>query len=730
MKHNTYLFDGMKAQSLDNLDEWMDKQLETGGDAHGLYAAVPWVYRCIRLRANAVSSVPYVIRKGKEPTEYPLAYMLPALFWRTEASMCIYGAAYWLKEQNRARVMGARWLLPPSITIESNETQGLTGFKRTLGAGKVIQYKPEDLVYFWEPSLSSEVGPGVPPSKSALADAGMARYATEFASAFFERGAIPATLLTVEGNATPAEKTRLENWWTRLMSGVRNAWQTVAISSVVKFQTITPPIKDLAMKELTESSRQKIAVAFGIPQTMLEDAASYATASEHRKQFYENTIFPECELLSVAMNEQMFKPMGLEFAFVPEQLAIMQEDENARAASLGALTTAGVPLILAMQMLGYDLPEGWDYDRLDALLNPPKPEPLTLPAPATPGEVPTPGPETVGEPGERPMAPEMLDAQRNPTPEVLRQREYMQQLGDAGLLTAPKADAASAASGTMRNPEGAAIAAMRADLKRWRRKVQAHEGKAVDFESDDIPAHIHGLIAAALPALGLEVFNFLRAAPDAREAAERIIKRIVQEGFTLHIQDVINAIMGGQTPDLAGLKGSLVGGLLTQLITIVTEEALRVAAGLGVMFDPAAVNVRAAAWARKYVYDLVTGLVDTTRDLLRTVIEQYALTPGGMTIGELTALLEPAFGEVRAGMIAVTETTRAYAEAVDEIQDMLNETGAKMVRIWQTSNDELVCPICAPLNQKPEGEWDKDFPDGPPSHVNCRCTLSLALVKP
>jgi len=283
------LFDGeraLKAQSIEDLDKWMDAQ--TGSNdvgEHNAYATVPWVYRCVRLRSNALSAVPYHIKKGEDSIDYPLDYMLPRLLWLIEASLCVYGAAYLLREKNRAKVEGYRWLLPTSIALKTSEDRGLTGFTRTVGTRKT-EYKPEELVYFWEPHLAAEVGPGISPVKAALTAANMGRFANEFAESFFRRGAVPLTLLTVEGNPGPEEKKRLEGWWDRVTKGIERAWATVAISASVKFQTITPPVKDMAMRELTTAARQQIAVALGIPQTMIEDAANYATAESHRVQFY------------------------------------------------------------------------------------------------------------------------------------------------------------------------------------------------------------------------------------------------------------------------------------------------------------------------------------------------------------------------------------------------------------------------------------------------------------
>jgi len=53
--------------------------------------------------------------------------------------------------------------------------------------------------------------------------------------------------------------------------------------------------------------------------------------------------------------------------------------------------------------------------------------------------------------------------------------------------------------------------------------------------------------------------------------------------------------------------------------------------------------------------------------------------------------------------------------------------GLEMRRRWDTLRDSLVCPICGPLNGLPEEDWRVEFPNGPPSHPNCRCSTSLTM---
>jgi ribosomal protein S2 len=87
--------------------------------------------------------------------------------------------------------------------------------------------------------------------------------------------------------------------------------------------------------------------------------------------------------------------------------------------------------------------------------------------------------------------------------------------------------------------------------------------------------------------------------------------------------------------------------------------------------------------------------------------------------------LSSLFGPVRAEIIAITEVTRAAVEGERAMVAEVAKQGIQMVAVWNTNNDEIVCPICAPLNQKKQGEaWT--FP--PPAHPRCRCWLNHDFV--
>jgi len=185
----------------------------------------------------------------------------------------------------------------------------------------------------------------------------------------------------------------------------------------------------------------------------------------------------------------------------------------------------------------------------------------------------------------------------------------------------------------------------------------------------------------------------------------------------------------GDPPDLTKLTREFwdteAGAMLADLRPEIERMALDSVAAAGttvpIVWDEAVIAREAADWASRYTYELIRDLTGNTQRLVTDQVGRFIQTPG-MTIGQLRDALTPAFGDSRAQSIAVTETTRAYAEGNKLVQAELRRAGLEMVRYWATSRDERVCEFCGPLDGKPEDEWGCD---GPPRHSRCRCWTTM-----
>lgn len=215
-------------------------------------------------------------------------------------------------------------------------------------------------------------------------------------------------------------------------------------------------------------------------------------------------------------------------------------------------------------------------------------------------------------------------------------------------------------------------------------------------------------------------------AAEPRDDAERNLMEAMADLFRELLPLVAARLERGEMPPDDILTDAFTRVLRPALVEVAADEFLRQGVQVGVQFDSAIVNQQMVDWAQGYTFDLVTKLTETTRKTLQQAIQQFASTPG-MTRGQLEALILPAFGPVRAEMIAVTEVTRAAQAGVDAYQTELATAGVPSERIYRTSADEKVCPVCAPSNGKPESEWEGRGP--PPRHVKCRCFCTLRVKR-
>lgn len=215
-----------------------------------------------------------------------------------------------------------------------------------------------------------------------------------------------------------------------------------------------------------------------------------------------------------------------------------------------------------------------------------------------------------------------------------------------------------------------------------------------------------------------------------RESAETTLARLLGRVGRDVQRLILDAL--GDPPDYARLDEAFWSDiqaryeevLLPTLENIYIDSAEQMAGADGIPpADYALVNEAAAAWARQYTFELVRGINDTSRQYLQRTINDFFQT--GMNMRALQERIARQFGTVRASRIAVTEVTRAAVEGERAIVAQLAQSGIQMAAVWQTSNDDIVCRICSPLNGLRQGDgWV--YP--PPAHVGCRCWINHEFV--
>lgn len=760
---DTYIMGGgfAKAIPLNELNVFFPElfeRMEAKTTQH-LYGAVTWIYRATQIRANALQGLKYKVWKGETEVfdsreEGAMQPWFPEtdlaqLLWRSQADRMLFGASYWEKVGNWMMPTNLRRLNPLTMKVVG-DAKGIKRFEQRIEGMVRATWLPREIVYqpLWRPD--NDIHPGVAPAAVSTIAGGLNENALRYAANFFEHGAIPPLLLTTEQNLPDQELERVKTVWQRMFGSVRNAWRTAVLRKGLKPVTIGQRTKDLAIAELHEIVRAEIAAAYGMSVTFLEGkTANRATDEQETLKFVTGTLVPDAEVFESGMNKQLWELMGLRWEYLTGEIEAIQKNEAKKAEGIAEMIEKAIDAFNAT-LISFEQ-GAWVIAEYYSQMGTPFPDdlpgptqaPLVLPAitvPATdaPLALPAPPAETEPEP--------LLRSAHLMEQDLRRWRKVVKRLGPAKALK---------------------------------------RGFQSDALSEDTQQYIHmHLELADTTEEALEIFEhpFAKAVREtaegdkdpnavAKDRDELIVKRDMRRFFKAELARIIKKL--GSPPEIkaavpeAWLKEALdqpLGALRkTKTLPIKSldfefwegeRDALRVVlqpsidrmaeqgaltafdtnpvtGGSGakqsqvdIAFDWSLIAAEAALWAETHGAELVTGVIGTTQRIVAKKVAEWIRTPG-LTIGDLTESLLPWFGETRAQMIAVTETTKAFAEGERVLIDRARNAGLEVVPIWLTSRDELVCPLCGPLDGLPQPEWEEASPgtDWPPRHPRCRCFL-------
>lgn len=151
-------------------------------------------------------------------------------------------------------------------------------------------------------------------------------------------------------------------------------------------------------------------------------------------------------------------------------------------------------------------------------------------------------------------------------------------------------------------------------------------------------------------------------------------------------------------------------------------------------------NLRARAYAKKHAAEAVTQINDTTRKEIARIVSDGVKS--GASYNDIAKAIKSKFEEFavpspqkhipnRAVLVAVTELANAYCEGNAQVGDYLQSNGVKMMKAWQTLEDDHVSDGC---KENEHAGWipiDKEFPSGhmhPPRFPGCRCDFMQEIL--
>lgn len=145
-------------------------------------------------------------------------------------------------------------------------------------------------------------------------------------------------------------------------------------------------------------------------------------------------------------------------------------------------------------------------------------------------------------------------------------------------------------------------------------------------------------------------------------------------------------------------------------------------------------NPRAVTYLEQHGAELVTGVNDTTRGYIQTLMRQAA--DEGWSYNRTAKALTDRYSEFamgkpqehidsRAHLIAVTEVGQAYEEGNDIVVDDLQSSGVSIEKSWSTVGDDRVSEGCQENEDDGWIDYDETHSSGdmhPLRFPGCRCT--------
>lgn len=295
---------------------------DTEGSGQGTQAAAyrgdVVAYACINKRAMLASTIPIKVMEGEDESgvwqKHPLIKNQSS--WLSAAVMyrLIFGAAYFLKHQNRAGYASTVHLLSPLFCEPDIDysTLRLRGIRYRRGS-EYAYYDRGDLVVSAAFNLGLEEVDPLSPLEVAFRQIAININVGEYARTFFANNASPAGLLTYDGGLTEEESREARNYWQRLFGGVRNAFRTAIMGGANgkwSWQKVTADPVDLAMNELSAESASKICAAFSIPPVLIgigqasDPLSAQGTIDALNRQLISNVAQPDVQAILDSLNAQ------------------------------------------------------------------------------------------------------------------------------------------------------------------------------------------------------------------------------------------------------------------------------------------------------------------------------------------------------------------------------------------------------------------------------------------
>jgi HK97 family phage portal protein len=680
---------------------------ETSAFLRGRMSVAPAAKARSKLRGNMERLV--------EITEHPLLDLLSdvnpyteGFGWRESlyADLDIFGRSYHaLVRQYPNKPPTSIWRMQAQdVKVLPSVETFVKGFEYGSGTDKKV-FDPDDVLWFRTYDPFDPLG-GFGPLEAWLQTVDAEFHHAAFVDWIYQRGGSPDYVVTAKNGMSVEQRKAFRSDWRKMFGRLFNRKENVAIlSGDGAITALGRAPKELESVEQDAALRDKIAVAFGVPKSLItSDDVNLANAREGSITFMRNSIWPMVQRVEDTLNEHLVplwsdRLMLVHDNPVADDRKIVMEERQSMLTS--GYTVDDIRAMEGRQLLGTPDAET-PMVRTDVM-------PLELVAG---GVSPQPQPQAEQLAVEAPVTKQASEQG------YISQKAVLMGEADLGCCT--------------------------------------HGQWAKAFDPANTPTEFVDAIEGVFKKITKEVIGSVRALKSGRGRTKQGMTVVFNES---HIASILSR---EQIDDWADDLATASTAHVTGLMELAGKESMRtatLAAGVEYGGEAAVFNIqntRSADWIARQTKRIGTGCTATHTGEIRTIMERGAregMSPAQMA-AEMRAIEKAGkgvFSRYQAERIARTEA--AFASTQGQIEGWRQSGVVEGMKFVTAS---APCPYCdavqsqyenipiplptqgSPWLEKgtvisPEGvapmRLDYSALDGPPIHPNCLCAISPVVVR-
>lgn len=716
-----------------------------GKTSEYLSAALGWVYACVSAIADGVAGTEFELytinKKGEIQTvlDHPILDLLYRVnkyttkfdhFWLTQQYLELAGEAPWYidrGESGKGEPQNILLLRPDKLDIKKGEDlenpSPIEKYVYRSGPTKVTDISIDEMVFIKYPDpINTFRGKGTLQAAAQTVD--IDQYSEEFNKRFFFNSARPDSVLTTDQKLTPRQREALRADIKRIYQGRENAHKTAILEAGLEWKPMTMSQKDMDFLEQQKFTMMKILAIFRTPKPIVavSDDVNLANAQVAEYVFAKWNISPKLARITAQLNEFLL-PMfsGTENMFldysdpVPSNIDTDLKRFDSGIGK-GYLTINEVREELNLQDIG----EMGDK--------------LYLPAGMTPIEL----------AGQQQAAPSQYEFTGGRKKGKLNVKDVIRRSGGGYFLAlkrintkkkqvAQKEAATKKIDDAVNKITEIATGMIEKIIVAKNKKIKSQNGEVAKVvRPEKVTKHVDSYLKTA-------------------EKFEPTFQETIKAQFERQKKEVVDKLPAKEVNiDDFVLDPEDESKVVAEVTTPIMRKIIKEQGDLAAIFvgadDFDELTARAQNYIKKRTLKIGFEMTEETNVLLKESLKE------GIKLGESIAQIRTrivnlfdGMEKYRAERIARSEVIRASNFAAKEAY---RQSGVVEELEWLTTDDEMTCEWCGPMNgehiklnetffdkgdkfQGSDGsllEVDYESVQHPPLHPNCRCTI-IPIIK-